>query len=172
MTLGITGHDLELSFDWAEWIKSERLLRGWSQNGMAKRAVVSGWQNTLSRIESEKIGVTLRTLVIVAHIFEYSARDVMDIALYQYKEPLNHKTANDSEIGKIIKARRESLGFDKEELSKYLGFNSTWLDYVEEAFPKVIEANTVILLDKVLDFEGELVGVAWKLIEEKLLEKI
>jgi DNA-binding XRE family transcriptional regulator len=107
---------MEYDFDWAGWIKFERLLRGWSQNQMAKKAIISGWQSSLNRIEAKKMGVTLRTLVIVAPIFGFSPSEILDSAFVPFIEPTNQDNIDFLGVSKLIRSKRESLGYTEEEL--------------------------------------------------------
>jgi transcriptional regulator with XRE-family HTH domain len=162
---------MEHDFDWAEWIKFERLLRGWSQNKMAKKAIVPSWQSTLNRIETKTIGVTFRNLVIVAKIFGLPPSDVIKIADAPYAESTNTGSVNNySEIGKIVKTRRESLELTEVEVG--MRINSTTLRVIdlERRFQTKIKVNTVISLDSILNFNGELIKLVWELVEQDLIQ--
>lgn len=162
---------MERDFDWASWIKFERQLRGWSQNEMAARAIVSDWQSTLQRIEAKKMAVTLRTLVIVAPIFGLSPSEVMDFAFAPYAEPTTQKIVDFLEVGKIIQAKRKYLDMSEEELGLQIDLRTSRIVLLENAFPKSVKANIVISLDHALDFDGELIGITWSVIEKELVEK-
>ena len=163
---------MEFEFDWAEWIQYGRVLNGWSQNEMAKRARISGWQNTLNRIEAKKVAVTIRTLVLVAPIFGLTPSEVMELADAPYAKPNNLNSLTYSGIGEIIQKRRKNLGLTEDEISIKIDVHPFSVINMENKFPRIIKANTVITLDSILGFDGELIGLVWVIVEKELMEKL
>jgi len=146
-------------------------MRGVSQNEMEKRAIILGWQSTLHRIEAKKVDVTFRTLVLVAPIFGLSPAEIMNNADIHFAESSISDNINYSEIGKIIQARRKSLHMTEEELSLQIDSNSSWVIYMEKRFPRSITANSVIALDKILEFDGKFISLLWNIVDKELAEK-
>lgn len=138
---------------------------------MAKKSIHPKWQSILSRIEARKITASFRTIIIAARVFGYSPKEMMAFAQAPYTEPTTMNKAGQSEIGEIVQARRESLDMFCREIGERVGFTKRGIQYLERKYPKNIQANTAIALDKALGFDGVLIGLTWSFVERELAEK-
>jgi hypothetical protein len=57
------------------------------------------------------------------------------------------------------------------ELCERSGLTYSGVLHTERTYPTKVKVDTVILLDSVLEFDGELVGLTWALTERELAEK-
>ncbi len=118
-------------------------------------------QVELSKIETGKIAITFGYLVKVARWFGMGPEEVLRRSGAPYA-PASCSTSN---IGEIIRSRRISNQLSLRELGRMIGDTHPGIARIEKkCLPKAIKVELIVVLDKALGFNGELVGMVWDLV--------
>ena len=164
---------MENEFDWASWLKAERLAKGWAKRKVARKSgvletEVDNLQTVLYRVELGKVNLSMRTLILISRAFSLLPKDIFSLANAPFVYPTGEEKFDRNTIGAFVKTRRKRLGYNLEKLSEQIEFTLGWLSLMERSFPIKINVDRVIELDRVLRCDGVLTGLSWALVENEL----